>query len=159
MYVLDPSKKNDPVIRWKLPDRIFFGHGACHILAGVYLQEFTGSAFRAFWIKPATHPGAHLFVSDGQIAFDYHGYSLQTRLEAHHQKVWTSQYSDWSARVVPVDFDLLEQTALNARNMRGPGQFLGDPLARARAFIQQVDHAAARRKVAALQSTDAQRSG
>jgi hypothetical protein len=39
MYILKPGIKRDPERRWALPDRIFFGHGACHILAGVYLEN------------------------------------------------------------------------------------------------------------------------
>ncbi len=46
MYVLKRGIKKDPERRWALPDRIFFGYGACHILAGTsqerveFLTEF-----------------------------------------------------------------------------------------------------------------------
>ena len=140
MYILEPNKKRDPVVRWHLPDRIFFGHGACHILAGVFLQEQTGDAFSAYWIKPHRHPGMHIFVSDGQLAFDYHGYSVSARLEVHHRKVWTTQYPDWSADIVPVDFDLLDTVQLNRRNMRGPEQYLCDAETRARLFLRRINH-------------------
>ena len=39
MYRLKPGIKQDPERRWALPDRVFFGFGACLILAGVYLQN------------------------------------------------------------------------------------------------------------------------
>lgn len=32
MYTLKPGIKKDPVRRWALPDRIFFGNGTCAIL-------------------------------------------------------------------------------------------------------------------------------
>lgn len=32
MYVLKQGMKSDPHRRWSLPDRIFFGYGACHAL-------------------------------------------------------------------------------------------------------------------------------
>ncbi|MER9000226.1 hypothetical protein NKH58_20605 [Mesorhizobium australicum] len=31
--------KENPQKRWALPDRIFFGHGACAILAGTFLRH------------------------------------------------------------------------------------------------------------------------
>jgi len=142
MYILDPAKKNDPKTRWQLPHRIFFGHGACHILAGVYVQQNIGADFKPFWIKPYLHPGNHIFVSDGQVAFDYHGYSACERLLAHHKKVWTHQYPDWQASIEPVEFDLLDTTALNQRNMRGADQYYANPIPRARQFIARYDHTA-----------------
>lgn len=39
LYTLKPGIKKDPVRRWALPDRVFFGNGACAILAGVFLSE------------------------------------------------------------------------------------------------------------------------
>lgn len=146
MYVLKPGKKEDPVTRWNLPDRIFFGHGACHILAGVFLIENPLTACKPFWIVPHQHPGSHIFLSDGDIAFDYHGYSALDRLEAHHRKVWRSQYQDWTADILPVDFDLLDESELNRRNMRGPEQYLHNPVARAQRYVRRIDHAAASSK-------------
>lgn len=152
MYILAPWKKADPVIRWNLPDRIFFGHGACHILAGVFLKDGINSTFQAYWIRPYDRPGAHVFVSDGQIAFDYHGYTVLDRLERHHRKVWKRQYSDWSATIEPVDYNLLSSADLNRRNMRGPDQYFGDPVQRARAFIHRVDHKMAAERARSLAS-------
>lgn len=157
MYQLAPSKKTDPVRRWNLPDRVFFGYGACHILAGVFLREAASSGFRAFWVRPQRHPGAHVYVSDGLIAFDYHGYSVRRRLEAHHRKVWQAQYVDWAADTLPVDFDLLATPELNARNMRGPDQYLHNPIERARRFLARIDHpkAASRaRRLAGIHGRD-----
>ena len=42
MYVLKRGVKKDPQRRWNLPDRIFFGYGACHILAGAFLAAAYG---------------------------------------------------------------------------------------------------------------------
>jgi hypothetical protein len=38
MYVLKPGVKADPHRQWALPDRIFFGYGACHTALGPRLQ-------------------------------------------------------------------------------------------------------------------------
>lgn len=147
MYILAPWKKTDPIVRWNLPDRIFFGHGACHILAGAFLDKAINPEFRAYWIKPIAHPGHHIFVSDGEIAFDYHGYSVLERLQTHHRKVWEHQHPGWDATVESVDFDLFDTEELNCRSMRGPDQFFRDPVHRANRFLDQIDHTFVQNKV------------
>lgn len=138
MDILKSGLKEDPVRRWNLPDRIFFGHGACHLLAGAYLKRFPHREFWAEWIRPFdAREGNHIYVTNGTLAFDYHGSSCKVSLLAHHRKGWTTRFPDWDAAVERVDFDLLDTTALNARNMRGPDQYLNDPIARAIAFLER----------------------
>ena len=144
MYVLKPGIKRDPERRWKLPDRIFFGHGACAMLAGAYLAEPPLSGFRAERIVPdGGDPGNHIYVTDGDIAFDYHGYSVRGRLLDHHRKGWSRLHPGWDCAIETIDFDLLSTAELNRRKMLGPDQYLRDPVARARRFIDRIDHAAA----------------
>lgn len=144
MYVLKPGIKKDLPRQWALPDRIFFGYGACHILAGVYLLRPPFSGFYAERIVPIGDlPGNHVYVTNGAIAFDYHGYSCRTRLLDHHGRAWASRYSGWHCVIEKVDFDLLDTQALNARKMRGPDQYLHDAIPRARRFVERVDHAGA----------------
>ena len=144
MDVPKPGVKRDPRRRWALPDRIFFAHGACHILAGVNLERPPLPGFHAERIVPAgPYPGNHVFVTDGVVAFDYHGYSLRSRLLEHHDRVWASQHAGWSGDVVRVDFDLLSTAELNRRKMRGADQFFGDAVIRARDFIARRDHVVA----------------
>lgn len=151
MYPLRSGIKNDPERRWALPDRIFFGHGACHILAGVYLDQPPITGFHAERIIPlGRHPGNHIYVTDGVIAFDHHGYSVRERLIAHHRRVWRSRHEDWSCDVVEVDFCLLSTVDLNARKMLGPDQYLFDAARRARTFIAKRDHNAHAGKARAL---------
>ena len=151
MYVLNPRIKQDAQRRWALPDRIFYGHGACHILAGLYLQEFPNSGFEAVWVKPwEGFSGNHIFVTNGQIAFDYYGYSLLDRLVLHHKRVWTSRFEGWGADQVAVEFSLLDTEALNARNMRGPDQYYGDAMERTQRYLDRVDHNRLKAKVKIL---------
>lgn len=141
MYRARPGIKQDHVRRWALPDRIFFGHGACHILAGVYLAEAPLPGFHAERILPhAGRPGGHMYVTDGVIAFDYHGYSQRDRLLAHHRRVWESLEPGWDCDIGIVDFPVLGAHALNARKMLGPGQYLDNPIPRAQAFLARIDH-------------------
>lgn len=142
MFRLDPAIKRDPQRRWALPDRIFFGHGACHILAGVYLLDPPLPGFWAERIAPADgFPGNHIYVTDGQVAFDHRGYLGRERLLLHHIRYWAPVCGDgWQAQVAPVDFDLLDTAALSAIKYRGPDQYHGDVIARARTRIANLAH-------------------
>ena len=141
MYRLKPGIKQDMVRRWALPDRIFFGHGACHILARIYLAECPLAGFHAERVIPKENvPGGHMYVTDGLIAFDYHGYSLRERLLAHHRRCWATDYPDWNCDIEIVDFPILGAHALNSRKMLGPGQYLENPIPRAKAFLARIDH-------------------
>ncbi len=142
MYALKPGVKQDPVRRWNLPDRVFFGHGACHILAGVFLQDPPLRGFYAERIIPADgFGGNHIYVTDGWITFDYHGYARRDRLLHHHTLGWARRSADgWTCQLEKVGFDLLSTRDLNARKMRGPDQYLSDPILRARRYLQRIDH-------------------
>jgi len=141
VYQLKPGIKEDPGRQWALPDRIFFGYGACHILAGVFLKWNRDPTWIALWIKPKEgFRGNHIIVTDGNIAFDYHGYSRLNRLLRHHKKTWIEHAGDWRAEILRVDFSLLDTMALNARNMRGPDQYYGDAVKRSHRFIDRFDH-------------------
>lgn len=144
MYWLSAEKKKDPERRWGLPDRIFFGRGACHILAGVYLQLEPLPGFFAERIVPAARfSGNHIYVTDGIVAFDFHGYSVRQRLVNQHVRGWRARYPGWDGTVERVEFDLLDTGQLNARKMLGPDQFLHDPVLRAECFLSRIDHEAA----------------
>ena len=141
MYVLKHGIKKDPVRRWALPDRIFFGHGACHILAGAFLEDPPLEGFHAERIVPAEgFAGNHIYVTNGVVAFDYHGYSARHRLLQHHGRAWSSHSPGWTCTIETVDFDLLDTAELNGRRMLGRDQYLHDPLPRARNFISVRGH-------------------
>lgn len=142
MYKLKPGIKKDPVRRWALPDRVFFGQGACAILAGVFLAEKPDLNFYAERIIPGEgFAGNHIFVTDGTLAFDYRGYSSRTRLLRYHTSGWADQYPEgWNCVLERVDFDLLSTADLNRHKMLGPDQYLHNPVPRAASFIQRMDH-------------------
>lgn len=141
MYRLNPEIKQDPQRRWLLPDRVFFGHGACHILAGVYLTLWPSKGYWAERIVPGDgFAGNHIYVTNGVITFDFHGYADRLRLLLHHTSAWAGCYDDgWHCALERVDFDLLSTSELNTRKMLGPDQYFADPIARACAFIQRFD--------------------
>ena len=138
MYHLKDGIKRNPEKRWNLTDRVFFGHGACHILAGVYLQSSTLSELYAVWIKPFEEfNGNHIFITDGKITFDYHGYSEYKKLISHHRKGWSKVYPNLDCSYLIVDFNLLDTVSLNERKMRGIDQYLHNPVNRALMFINR----------------------
>jgi len=149
MYILKPGIKRDPERRWALPDRIFFGYGACHILAGTYLAQPPLAGFHAERIVPAEgFAGYHIYLTNGDIAFDYHGYSVRDRLLKHHRKGWSGLHPQWDCTIEIVDFDLLNTSELNRRKMHGRDQYLFDPVPRARRFIKRIEHREAAARVA-----------
>lgn len=152
MYQLKPGIKQDPLRQWALPDRVFFGYGACHILAGVYLRDPPLAGFWAERIIPRHgQSGNHIFVTDGCISFDFHGYAGRATLLAHHTRSYRSVYGTaWDYDLERVAFDLLDTTALNARKMRGPDQYRKDALPRAEAYVARIDHVGAYRRALAL---------
>lgn len=138
MYRPPPGIKNQPIRRWNQTDRVFFGHVACHILAGICLSKPENVAFRAIWIKPQDGlPGSHIFCMNKELAFDYHGYSNPEALYNHHAKGWRTIHSEWNATLEVVEFDLLSTHELNQRKMRGPCQYHNDPIPRAHKFIER----------------------
>ena len=141
MYILKHGIKKDPVRRWALPDCIFFGYGACHILAGVFLRKPPLPGFHPERIIPAEgFSGAHIYVTNGTIAFDFHGYSSRQNLLEHHGKGWSGRSPNWHCSIEVVDFELLDTASLNQRKMLGPDQYLQDASPRAQSFIDRIDH-------------------
>jgi len=136
MYWPIPEIKKHPERRWNQPDRIFFGFGACHILAGVFLEQAPFKGFYGEWIVPRDGlSGDHMFVTNGLISFDFHGYSVREKLLARYWKGHQVRYPGWDGEVVKIDFSLLDTKELNARKHLGPDQYFGDPIPRARNFI------------------------
>jgi hypothetical protein len=44
-------------------------------------------------------------------------------------------YRRWDANIVKIDYPLLDTAEFNQRQHRGPDQYFGDPIPRARRFI------------------------
>lgn len=136
--MFEPKKnvKHDPEQQWGLPDRIFFGFGACHILAGTFLNESSLHGFYAEWIDPNDGlSGTHVYVTNGLWSFDFHGYSLREQLLAKYWQGQRARQANWDAEIYRVGFSLLDTVELNKRAHKGPDQYFRDPIPRARRFI------------------------
>ena len=142
MYRIQGFKKRDPQLRWRLPDRIFFACGACHILAYAFLERYSDFSFHAIWLKPnAGFTGNHIFVASEHWAFDYHGYSARERLLSHTRSKAERWWPGWGATQVGLPRDVLVSEA-KSRTYEGlwlqePQQFLHDAMPRAHAYLDR----------------------
>lgn len=142
MFQPRSGTKEDPCRRWKLSDRVFFAHGACHILAQVFLERFPDRNFHAVWIRPgAGYRGNHVYVTNGSVAFDYRGYVPVDRLVNYYREQYRKKYPGWHAELVGVTGNLCdpEQMIRIGMQIRGPDQFLENALPRAMTYLKKYD--------------------
>lgn len=142
MFYPKRNVKRFPELQWALPDRIFFACGACHILAYAYLERFQGRGFRAVWLKPDRgFTGNHVVATDGDIAFDFHGYSGWDRLLSHAGRKNGRFMPGWNCTLVELPQDVLvseqKSRTYDGLWLRGPEQYLHDALPRARAYLDR----------------------
>ena len=134
--------KRDPLKRWSVPDRVFFACGSCHILAEAFLERYGEAGHQITWIKPAPgYWGNHIFVGTDDWVFDFHGYSRRDAFLAHAWKGSRRLWPGWDATLVTLPRDVLTSEA-RSRCFDGlwlaePGQFLYDPLPRARSYLDR----------------------
>jgi hypothetical protein len=136
------NAKADPVRRWHRPDRHFFANGGCHILAFAFLERYPGAGFFAQWIKPAQgFAGNHIYVTNGERTFDYHGFSNEERLLDLAFRRARRFFPGWDATLIDLQADVLvsEQKSRQIEGLwlREPKQFLHDALPRARTFLDR----------------------
>jgi hypothetical protein len=110
------------------------------VLAFAFLKRHRDLEFRARWIKPATgYTGNHIFVTDGDVAFDYHGLTTEDRLLSFAFRRAKRFFPGWSATLVDLPADVLISEAksreIGGLWLREPKQFLHDALPRPRAFL------------------------
>jgi hypothetical protein len=92
-----PAMKRPPR-QWALPDRVFFAAGACHILAFAFLERYPRAGFKPIWIKPGEgYIGNHIIATDGEVAFDYHGYTGLAALATHTRAKAARWWPGWNA--------------------------------------------------------------
>lgn len=134
--------KSDQIMRWALPDRVFFACGACHILAYAFLERYGHLQHDVIWIRPtAGHTGNHIVVGRADWVFDYHGYSDRERFLRHTWKRARLRWPGWEATLVTLPRDALiseaQSRTFEGLWLREPGQFLHDALPRARRFLDR----------------------
>jgi len=105
-------------------------------LAGVFFDAPPLDGFNGEWIVPGDgYSGHHMYVANGFVAFDCHGYSRREDLLTHCWKGWRKRHPGWNASFQAIDFPLRDTVASNRRKHLGPDQHFGDPVVRARRFL------------------------
>ena len=142
MFVPKTKVKRDPVRRWHRPDRHFFANGACQVLAYAFLETYPDLEFGARWIKPAPgFSGNHIYVTDGVMAFDYHGLTTEERLLSLTFRRARRFFPGWDAALIDLPADVLVSETKSREYdglwLREPGQFLHNAMPRARAFLHR----------------------
>jgi hypothetical protein len=142
MFFPKTNVKHDPVRRWHRPDRHFFANGACQVLACAFLEKYQDLEFSARWIKPASgFTGNHIYVTDGVVAFDYHGLTTEERLLSLVFRRARRFFPGWDATLIDLPADVLVSETRSREYdglwLREPSQFLHDAMPRARAFVHR----------------------
>jgi len=84
----------------------------------------------------------HVFVTDGYLAFDYHGYVPSGQLLDHFTERARRIFPGWAADLVPVTVSLVNREEARAIGMdiRELTQFLHDASPRAHRYLERFDH-------------------
>ncbi|MVN86675.1 hypothetical protein GO986_07850 [Deinococcus sp. HMF7620] len=135
-FMRTAEEVQDIQLSWARPDIRFFSSGACHILAFVFLATYPQAGFQPWFIRPAPgFRGSHLYVSNGERAFDAQGYVLADNLVQQHYAALTATQPGWQADVFELGLSLAEFCALN--NHCAPEDFPGDVWHRAQRYVTQ----------------------
>lgn len=141
-YHVPPEIKQDPVKRWSLSDKVFFACGACHILAHAFLERFPDQNYYPVWIRPKEgFTGNHVFATNDELVFDWHGYSKKEKFLKHCFKRYRQHYPGWDADLVPLSVDLTSREACLSvgMNTRGATQYLHNPIPRAYKYLERFE--------------------
>lgn len=131
-----PEEARDVHLSYARPDLRFFSAGACHVLAFAFLDVHPTAGFQPRFIRPDPgFRGAHVYVSDGRLAFDAQGYVSEHDLLRQHRSALEALQPGWNADVLTVDVPLAEFCA--GHQHRAPWDFPGDVWGRARRYVAQ----------------------
>lgn len=121
---------------------MFFAAGACHMLAYAFLERYPHDGFEAAWIRPTCgHTGNHIVVFATMAACSTITGFRTGRGTGRILRRASQWWPGWSAGVVHIHAEALVSRC-RAREYEGlwmkePQEFLFDPLARARRYLQK----------------------
>lgn len=135
-------RKSDPVMRWNLPDRVFFACGACHILAHAFLMRYGTGDMTPLWLHPHKgFTGNHIVIAWNHWIFDYHGYSNRQTFIDHYFRRARQRWAGWDAQIKSIPRDVLisgeKSRQIDGLWLREPTQFLHNALPRAERFLDR----------------------
>jgi len=128
------AERADPELAWQRTDEAFFASGACHILAFTFRDQHPDHDLVLRLIEPAAgFTGSHVYVVDGDWAFDFNGWTPEAELLAVTEAAWTDAQPGWAYEQHDLDGDLDAFCAGGLR--RAPRFFAHDPRPRASAYL------------------------
>ncbi|MDB6168832.1 MAG: hypothetical protein JWM88_1696 [Verrucomicrobia bacterium] len=131
-----PEQKADLEWTWERCDEDFFAAGACHILAGTFLEMHPAAGHHALMLQPAEgFRGGHVVATDGTTVFDCRGWSPLAVFLHRYTEGCRAIYPGWNCTLVKVAAPLSWAFARET-NCRHASQFFRDPIPRAQAFIR-----------------------
>jgi hypothetical protein len=130
------EQKHDQMRLWNRPDRPFFAAGACHVLAAAFLEAYPNAGYRPVLILPKPGlRGSHVFVSNGNTAFDYHGFSKHEHFVFHYFDKISRLFPQWRGDVIDLKESPTSVSFCGKYNHRLPNQYLHDPMPRAFSYL------------------------
>lgn len=131
-----PAEKADQALSWARCDEDFFAAGACHILAGVFLETYPQVGYYALMLRPASgFRGGHLVAANACRVFDCRGWHEREAFLQRYTESCRAVYPGWSCSL-EVIHDPLGWDFCTAHAHRHPSQFYQDPIPRAQAFLR-----------------------
>lgn len=139
MHLRTAAEKADLEASWLRPDRDFFSAGACHILAGVFLEAHPGSGFASYLLQPACgFRGGHVIVIGDEVAFDWQGYQARGDRLKRFEQERRAAMPGWHGSMIPIT-DPLSWDFCSQFHHRHSSQFPHDVMARARRFLLELE--------------------
>lgn len=139
-YSRTPEERNNQMLSWSRPDRAFYASGACHILAFTFKSLYPSRNLEIIHIKPIDRYGAvgtHVYVRDGEWAFDFNGWTREERLLTATKEDWSHKFPGWGYTTEVVSDDL--EAFCSKTDHRPPAYFAFLPWARTYNYIAQFD--------------------
>jgi hypothetical protein len=139
LFERTPEQKSDMFKSWERDDQAFFATGACHILAGLFVQLHNSEDFRLIYIKPKEgFSGNHVYASNGSWAFDHNGWTKEEELLEATERTYKEKYPGWSyTRIAIEPSPNALEIFCKHNNHRLPWQFAYLPWERAYNYIKR----------------------
>ncbi len=135
-----PAQRADQSLAWERDDRYFFASGACHILAFTFKNLHPDRSLELVFIRPLEKfvlAGCHMFVRDGEWAFDHAGWTKESELLGVYAEGFREAFPGWGYSLEVITDNLEEFCRKN--DHRGPAYFYNLPWERTYRYIKQFD--------------------
>jgi hypothetical protein len=134
-YERTDNERANLTASWDRSDRAFFAAGACHILAYNMKSLYPNRNLQIVYIYPLHKKGSHVYVIDGDWAFDFNGWTLESGLLAETARAYRAIYPSWDYRRIMITSDL--ETFCKEYYHRPPDKYAHDPTRRALDYLSQ----------------------